>query len=235
MTAQEILWDIFSFPFGPRRFFCRSCGTFLIESTEYCSFCFSSFDEIRRTGPRVQEHPLLNQIRVRSLWSWVPGEDDELSGLIHSLKGQGAPGAWRVLARSFLSEHSSSLFRENKTYRGIIPAPSKTEGEDHAFLFAKALGELLQLPVVQPLRRLNENKQRKLGRSERIRRQNQLELKEQGQFWKFAQMEAKTTAHWILVDDILTTGATSRNMLQSLGLRESQADLWVLAVRLLAP
>lgn len=227
--SQGELWvDLLVFPFGSRRFFCRNCWALLFRGSEFCRCCFAEFDPVRRRGLRLRPHPLLKKIQVRSLWSWYPGEDGELSGFIAELKIHHRAESWKPLARAFLDEQSRGLHFVSSPILGLIPVPAHKPGhEDHAFLFAEALADELGVPVIQALQRLGGGSMRKRGRRERLEAPTGFCAT---QAWTEARKtQSENAGQWILVDDILTTGATSRDCLKALGLRE--AELWILATR----
>lgn len=119
--------------------------------------------------------------------------------LIYDLKFKGAQAAATAIGHAM---HSTMPYLEDVT---LVPIPTATtrirqRGYDHAKLLAKELSNLTKLPSRSLLGRTGQTRQ--VG-TKKHQRETQL----QGAFWpnQFSNIQ---DAHIILVDDVITTGAT---------------------------
>jgi len=145
-------------------------------------------------------------------------------GLLHALKYQGQLGAAVALAE-LLPEPPAHLPRP----QGLLPVPQhearlRERGHNPAEQLANALGRRLQLPVRHDwlLRLRDTPSQTRLDRPQR-----QANLRNA---FALAPGVPVRGGHWVIVDDVLTTGATVAALTQELhrhGAASVQA--WVLA------
>jgi predicted amidophosphoribosyltransferase len=201
---------------------CLHCG-FLWRTDSYlCLTCnntievYQSYDLHRNTeGP----YP------IYSLYKWVPGKSDILSNLILSLKGDKACLQWRHFASKFSLRRVVQLERSLPIY--IVPAPSSTRKKDHAYLWGKALGEVISAQVIPCLRKIKPRSQR--GANKATRQKILIELDE-----NYSQiMEDMKDCRIVFVDDILTTGSTAHAAYEALGCPVN-FEVWVLGYRSLS-
>ncbi len=136
----------------------------------------------------------IENLNVKSLFRWPPGESDALSSLILQMKEESAD-AWKIWALEFMSqiEHTSK--------KTILVSSESSSGKKHAQNFAGALSSYLGYPHICPLKpkQMGTN-QRELKRLERSQREFELSV----EFSKPHQTRI------IFVDDVVTTGQTAQ-------------------------
>lgn len=132
-----------------------------------------------------------------------------MKDIVYSLKGGGLPETYTELAELFLLKHSPVL------EKAVLFYPSKGK-KDHAYAWACSLARLLGLKPV-PLELLGQQKQALLPRKER------------GTL-SFKPLKVPRNSQPILVDDIVTTGATAHSAWRALGQPKSFA-IWSLFYR----
>jgi predicted amidophosphoribosyltransferase len=165
-----------------------------------CAHCWRQFRLRLREGVVTRRTPCF----VQSLWSWDRSNEDVSRALVYALKGCRESARWLPLAALFVE--SSFLFAEKSC---LVPIPSKKNPEgDHALGFAKALGELTGLPVERCLVAEAAPSQKALTKSERRR----VRFRKIGRLKKSAQV--------VLVDDVVTSGATLAAAKAALNRRE---------------
>ncbi|WP_413289418.1 ComF family protein [Bdellovibrio sp. HCB337] len=161
---------------------------------------------------------------MESLFHWIPGRQEVLSSLVMALKGQGSRELWSHYAEVFWRRKLIGLSKVSPIL--LIPSPSRAGEEDHAFYFAKALAELSGAELYPCLLRAATKSQRRKSRSERFK----LEMGWSAKFTKEDFAKRRIGKHIVFVDDIVTTGATSRAAWKSLG-KPRDFAVWSLAQR----
>lgn len=128
---------------------------------------------------------------TRSLFSW---ERDGWPGLrwwVHALKGTERDEFWREPALWALA-----TFPRPPEGTCLVPVPS-ARPHNHARGFARALARRTGWPVAEPLRVLSAREQKDLSAADRAGR-------------AFAKVSGDSYTHVLLIDDVVTTGATCR-------------------------
>lgn len=193
---------------------CPGCGSFGAGESLLCGPCEDRVMPKARSGVRIDA-----EWTHRYLFDWIPGDDTVLSRLLLGLKGRGREKAWRFWARRFLCFHAVHLPALDQ----LTPyaAPSSSPG-DHSMAFAAALaGDLGLGPVHRPLGKSVGFSLRGLDRRARWRGEG---------FVKNTGLPPLRTPRAVLVDDVLTTGATAHAVKHALsGVR--QFEVWTLAAR----
>ena len=161
---------------------------------------------------RVHENEMLQRLWGRldlvfgaSMYRFYKGS--KVQGMIHKWKYQGYAEIGRYLGREF-GEFLLGV-GSLKDLNGIIPVPLHPDrlrwrGYNQAQTFAEGLSEVLDIPVIADLitRKKNSVSQTGKGREDRL-----LDLLNSFT-WQKARYEDPDGGHFMLVDDILTTGAT---------------------------
>lgn len=148
---------------------------------------------------------------TRSLFAWRREEPLALAWWLHALKRKEHDFFWREAALWSLHVHPVS--REPLT---IIPMPSR-HLRNHARGFAQALAVRTGWPMAEPLRERTSQVQKQLGREARQARELDAE-------------EGFAARRVLLVDDVITTGATLRAAYRALG-APPVTHVWCLADR----
>ncbi len=208
--------NVFNFP-GMTT--CLNCGSFFVRPSLLCRVCEEKI--LASSFAELQETPV-KKLKVRSRFKWEPGESDLLSLLFKGLKGPHQKQAWDYWAQQFIRS-SIALIPRQASYC-FVPVPSSRFPKDHAALFAAGLARGLQAPLRQALSKLKPGEQKGLSREARARVQVASTV-------NFSALEEGVTL--VLVDDVLTTGATAQSCYKALGC-PPRFEVWVLGRRSLS-
>jgi predicted amidophosphoribosyltransferase len=133
----------------------------------------------------------------KSVFSWRTDSAIAFSWLIHSLKQKEDSRYWRPFAQWMVEN-------EFPTRASLVPVPSFGK-PNHALGFAKAIQECTGWSVLEGLSTEQQGPQKFLRREQRGNRRFS---------WKG---DPPSLGPLILVDDVLTTGATARAVYRALG------------------
>ena len=199
---------------------CGKIGTILCDNCKYdinndvfaqCLACRGPADE---TG--VCYHCMMPYERA-----WCVGErSGVLQRLVGDFKFQNMYAAYAPLAQ-LLDERMSELPLDTI----IVPVPTvgahiRERGYDHTYLIAKWIARRRRLTMQPVLMRLTNTKQRDAGRQERI---------EQAKVAFGVKGAINKDAHYLVIDDVVTTGATVQYAAETL--RQAGAEhVWVAAI-----
>lgn len=199
--------------------FCFYCEAVIRKNSGLCLRCQLELDQKVVAGRNSQ---------CRFLFDWKKDRTPYISQLIQSLKGGAPSQAWFWLAETFVKSHTRDIMN---ILQGsvLVPVPSKRGLEkDHADRWAQALSSATGLPVVRGKNfSMSSRPQKALSRPGRL----QLEMR------GYLPLPAECK-RVLIVDDILTTGATAsalRHVIDSQreheGLPSLRHEIWVVAYR----
>lgn len=196
---------------------CKHCGLgyFANNFSPVDLFCKKCWLKLEKTkAPLQARYFKAENLSVRTLYLWR--EKDSIVGdLIQGLKG----GTPRDVLRRLTEEMSFRFFNGNDYV--IVPVPPSKVGEkDHAFMMAKFISEGLGLPLWNGLAWVNKKQSQKFSsKTERF----EVTMKKT--------LRLPTRHGIILVDDLITTGATilaAKHVIKSL----NPIEVWTLACRI---
>lgn len=219
---MSVLTDIADFLF-PR--FCVMCGERIASQEKGC-VCSVCLMNLPRTGYHLLEHSPLEKL----CWGVVPVEravsffyysTSEVKDGIRSLKYFGKPDVALHLARIYADElRLESSFFDGVT--AIIPVPlhwmrSMGRGYNQSDCIARGISEVTGIPVRKDIvgRKRNNVSQTKVRRTERrtnvagVFKLKKRSLKDCG-------LESVEMPHFLIVDDVATTGSTLISCAQEL-------------------
>jgi len=177
---------------------CLTCQIFLFRDSPLCDFCFERFSK------RVVNHGVITRrkpVFTQSLWSWRADNQELSRALIYGLKGRCEAKHWLKFA-ALLLQLSLPIPRG----ACLVPIPSKTGKPDHAFGLTQAFHQLTGWPIEEILKSNVETHQRELNKSQRSRIAIQR-----------IKNNRKRYSHYVLVDDVITSGATLHAAYRALG------------------
>lgn len=214
-AVQEYFTDLFNL-FYPN--VCLSCSKTLLKGEEV--LCFKCENELPQTGYWNQPDNRLAQ----RFWGRVPlqgcvalfkfHKGGEIQNLLHALKYKGRKEAGEycgAMLGQYLKQSDSVI----QNIDLIVPVPlhwkkEKMRGYNQCEPFAKGLSKALDVPYsLTALERIHENtSQTKKSKFERFENVSQI----------FGVKDAKQLEgkHVLLVDDVVTTGATAEACLQTI-------------------
>lgn len=160
------------------------------------------------------------QCRVPYSRAWCVGErSGVLQELVDRYKFERTRDAHKMIA-----DLLAAILPKLPEGVAIVPVPTvsahiRERGYDHTLLMAKALSRRLNCPIARPLVRVTQTKQRDAGRAVRVAQAMQA----------FAVKSVNEDACYLLIDDVVTTGATI--MYAAKALKDAGAkDVWVAAI-----
>jgi ComF family protein len=204
--------------------YCSGCGergSILCDNCKYdiISEPYNACVNCQKTV--VSRQGICTKCKVAYGRAWcVADRRDQLEQLINRFKFENARAAYSPLAQ-LLHEHLPELPVETV----IVPIPTiqahiRGRGYDHMLLVARQFAKLRGLPVSSVLQRATSTRQRDASRKQRIAQAKEAFACKQ-------QLDARAT--YLLIDDVVTTGATMHHAAQKL--RDAGAGVvWVATI-----
>lgn len=202
---------------------CCGCGKLQGLLCEDCKYDIISetFSGCIGCGRPVGVSRVCGRCRTPYSRTWCVGERSGiLEEIINQYKFERAQEAHKIMADLLVT-----VLPELPENVIIVPVPTiathiRQRGYDHTLLLAKALGRRVRRPVAaSSLVRITQTKQREASRSVRIAQAKRA----------FRAKGINTSACYLLIDDVVTTGATVKYAAKALKDAGAQ-DVWVAAI-----
>ncbi len=198
--------------------FCLFCTSLIRKDVGCCRTCKSRLREFIQAGSISQ---------TRFLFPWIRDRSPQVSKLVQGLKYGLNRKLWNWLSKEFIRAHGAAVMNLIQGTVLIPVPPSKHDQQDHAFFWAQALSNDLSIPLAIGGNFQKGPPQKRLSKNQRLSRTITGE---------FEVSEHVTNA--IIIDDILTTGATARAVIRQVDSERSVRgqpplnwEVWVLAYR----
>ena len=178
-------------------------GSLGLHFTEWlCSSCHEHF--LKEARIFSHKAPMYNK-PVHCLVLWNEDNQEFISSLIQSLKGNYNYSGWQVVSKILIREMVLNNLFYWKNAEVIVPAPSHNKNRQHAQVFAQSLGHQLNIPVDLDLLSFKQEKKPWFKKTQNDRQV----FRTKNQRAKIQILAKKHKYKRILfVDDICTTGST---------------------------
>ncbi len=187
---------------------CVICMNALVRGEEHV--CLSCFNTLPRTNYHVLDKHDLEQrfwgiVPVERVCSFFYFQNEGVRTLIHEVKYRGGKSCAAYLGRCYATELLGSSYLQGIDF--LIPVPlhkrrKKERGYNQSFCIAQGISEITAIPVAEDvIARVVYNKTQtrmtKEGRWENVQ-----------SIFRLIAPEKIRDKHILLIDDVLTTGAT---------------------------
>lgn len=180
---------------------CIQCGSFGFRPSLLCIHCENNLEKAASDGICIFSE--VRGVQCLGLYRWRRDRNRILNRLAVALKGTKQADAWKYYAERFLGEWVlSEVISRDAVF---VPCPAKNGGQDHAYLFARALSRLTGLPLAPLLELIDVTEQKRLTKLERQQRAESRFRINKLIYEKFSLNKVRTI---YFVDDIITSGST---------------------------
>ena len=206
---------------------CLKCGSFQIQNSGFCASCEKNFLQPLFHFHRVKGHKAQNllvlesssalNLNVYSFVCWKKNASDSLSEWVYLLKNKTSQARWDWIARNISSDREIQELKLNQN-SALIPIPGHRKSH-HTKNFCKSLSQVFGCRVIENTFSLlhSDRQQKHLKRQER----SNIELRLNEEITGLLAGAERL----VLVDDIITTGATLNSAAQVLYRARINQDL----------
>lgn len=192
---------------------CLKCGSFQIQKSAFCGNCENNFLAPRISFYKVQnlsafKNQPAEHVPIYSFIRWKKYESDSLSEWVYLLKNKVSQPRWDWVAENLSSNPKIQELKLNQNSI-LIPIPGHRKSY-HTQNFCKALSRVFGCAVIENTFSFLhlERQQKRLGLQER----GDIKLILNEEITGLLQYAERL----VLVDDIVTTGATLKSAVQTL-------------------
>lgn len=178
---------------------CLRCGSYRIHTNYFCLICTNNFLCKKLGPPRLE---VFDNIEVYSFICWLKNESDCLSELIYLLKTRSSEQAWAWFVDKLESEICTIIDPHPGTVLISVPGSKKSFHTDY---FSGQVEKLTGCRLIKPMYKMNVARPQKL-KTAAERKGTEFAFNEE-----FTDIVSTATKIY-LIDDIVTTGATLKNI-----------------------
>jgi predicted amidophosphoribosyltransferase len=190
---------------------CARCRSLRGPIQIFCELCWELATDFRNDERSLRQSGY--PFKVYSLYTWHDQFDSVIRPLIYALKGGCIQKPWPFLAQELIYRRSLIAW----IAADAIVLPPRQNKLDHAWYWAKAIGDFLKVPILDCLES-EARTQKRLSLSLRKNRQ----MNRTGEDVRGLKL--------IFVDDTITSGATALAAFTALGAPE-RFEVWTLVAR----